>query len=296
MVNISLASATQSNSNKRKLLCGLNKKESANVFRDTEEQEEEAVETGRGEVNRELHREQEALRQRASAAAYDFDGTYDETKKSKDQATENKPTEKRESRYMTDLLKNAKCRNHQRDMAHERKMVREQEEEEEENPEFRGKEKFITSAYKKKLQERELWAKEEEDQRKRDEESDVTKRKSDGMMSFYSNFNKNIAVGGKNQSERTKVIERKEGFLDGFAKSNNENPMDETKNEVTLDSKKKVQNSLEPPKKDIERYNSDPNLGENETPSKTKRQVRNEKVNDARQRYFKRVGLMVEQA
>ena len=41
---------------------------------------------------------------------------------------------------------------------------------------FRGKEKFITSGYKEKLKERELWEKEDENQRRQDKESNLTKQ------------------------------------------------------------------------------------------------------------------------
>lgn len=78
---------------------------------------------------------------------YDYDGVYD-----KMHALEKKLKEPdtKESRYISDLLEAAKKRGHERDIANERKISREQEQEE---AEFQGKDKFVTKAYKQKLAE-----------------------------------------------------------------------------------------------------------------------------------------------
>eukprot|EP00546_Thalassionema_frauenfeldii_P008347 CAMPEP_0178918574 /NCGR_PEP_ID=MMETSP0786-20121207/13900_1 /TAXON_ID=186022 /ORGANISM="Thalassionema frauenfeldii, Strain CCMP 1798" /LENGTH=289 /DNA_ID=CAMNT_0020592295 /DNA_START=22 /DNA_END=891 /DNA_ORIENTATION=+ len=283
-MNIALTSVKNKNiDKKRKLSYGLNNKTQTNVFGDTEDDEEEA-ESSRDAVNRELHREQELLRQRASAVVYDFDGTYDETKGIDQKKNANKPKGKRESRYMADLLKNAKRRNHDRDMAYERKMAREQELEEEENPEFRGKEKFITSAYKKKLEERELWTRQEEDQRKRDEEMDVTKR-----LSFYSNFNKNKAVGGNSGEDSNKEKSKSQDFSDGFEVGSRSNQSEGLKRPANPSKvNQEISKPAAPDSESIPEVDKEPN-------SEAMRQVRKEKIAAARLRYCSRRGVTEEE-
>mmetsp|Transcript_21592 Transcript_21592/g.31939 ORF Transcript_21592/g.31939 Transcript_21592/m.31939 type:complete len:295 (+) Transcript_21592:164-1048(+) len=289
-MNISLASASQNIDKKRKLAHGLNnKKTQINVFGGTED--DEVAESSRGQVNRELHREQELLRQRASAAVYDFDGTYDKTNEENRVKNTNEPKGKKESRYMANLLQNAKRRNHERDVAYERKMAREQKMEEEENPEFRGKEKFITSAYKKKLEEHELWAQEEESQRIRDEESDVTKRKGDGVISFYSNFSKNKAVGGSSAQDTQKAKSHPQGFADGFeAASRSHEGKNVTQSAHLSDMNLKSSEDMGAS------FSEGISKGGSSQNSKRLGQLRSEKMVGARLRYYDRRGLTEDQA
>jgi len=179
---------------------------------------------GRRGVNRELINEQKALRKRAEDAMklsrnendnnstssskliYDYDGQY-ESFSSGHQLEQQKEKEKQEadarasqppkkSRYVAKLLETSKRRQHEREIIMERKIAREQAEEDV-NGEYAGKEKFVTSAYKRKLAEREEFAREEELKAKREEMEDVTKKK-DGSAAiyagFYGNFVKNEAM------------------------------------------------------------------------------------------------------
>lgn len=161
---------------------------------------------GREAVNHSIAKEQASLRARAVAAAgesldatvYDYDGAYDsfhvDAKKSKIAPGNTS----KDSRYIGDLLKVAKQRKHERDVAYERKVARDQATEEEADSELRGKEKFITASYKRKLEERKIWQEKDNQQRELEEASDITKQTDGrGMASFYGNLNKNTAMGGE---------------------------------------------------------------------------------------------------
>ena len=86
------------------------------------------------EVNQDLKAQQAALRKIAQeAAAYDFDGTYEDTTAAKDKdkkasvsETNNKGSS---SRYVGDLLKNAERRQRERNLIYERRIAKEQKEE-----------------------------------------------------------------------------------------------------------------------------------------------------------------------
>ncbi len=111
----------------------------------------------------------------------------------------------------------AKKRKHERDIVYEKKIAREQALEETEQ-DFRGKEKFVTAAYRKKLEERELWLAQDEQQRREDEENDVTKKGGGlGMATFYGSLNKNTALGGTVKSESNKSAPSKEDKTKGAA-------------------------------------------------------------------------------
>ncbi|KAI2489479.1 Coiled-coil domain-containing protein 55 (DUF2040) [Fragilaria crotonensis] len=296
MMNISLLSAAEKQKQKKaKLSFGLNTTSASvkksNVFGDDEDEDEDdndQDETGRDQVNRDLLREQEALRRRASSAldSYDFDGTYEATSKAGSDAPK---SPKRESRYISDMMKKAAKRNYERDMALERKLAKEQAAEE---ADFLGKEKFITAAYKKKLAERELWKQEEEEQSRRDEQVDVTKRK-DGLVGFYSNLSKNASMGGKEEvmkddDKQDSGETSRPSFLDGFA------PAGETDDAEahTATSKPSFLDGFE-----ASSANADDNELENETtPTMSLYQRRAEKLAKARFRYFQRRGISEQEA
>jgi coiled-coil domain-containing protein 55 len=203
--------------------------------------------SGREQVNQQIAKEQAALRVRAQAAAaaikdpsiYDYDGAYDSFNKPQDGDGDGKPKveeKDRKSRYIGDLLSAAKKRERERDAIHERKVAREQAEEDA-HEDFRGKEKFVTKAYKRKLEERKRWEAEEEEQRKTEEENDVTK-KTDGaaLGNFYGNFSRNVAMGGgileetnedKEKTDEESAVddpmdEVRKGPMDDFAKGSSE--------------------------------------------------------------------------
>ena len=307
-MNISLSAAAEKQKQKKaKLSFGLNDSKATNqktnVFGgdDDDEEEDSQLEelTGRDQVNRALLREQDALRRRAaqSAAAglseYSYD--VDETGDGKAIPNEEEP-KKKESRYIADMMKKAAKRNFELELAHERKLAREQAAEE---GEFAGKDKFITSAYKKKLAERELWKQEDQEQQQRDQREDVTKSKS-GIVGFYSNFNKNVSLGGQDEKKtehRSRDddddLQSRPSFLDGFtaatADSDEGNPTNNNEKPSFLDG-------YEASTVTIDKANQPKDDQMGIIPTKSLRKLRDEKIAKARLRYYQRRGITEQEA
>jgi coiled-coil domain-containing protein 55 len=169
--------------------------------------------SGRSAINREIVAEQAALRKRAEAAmasskvdlaVYDYDGEYDSFASAGKKESPSTNTQQKEaggrgqSRYISNLLKSAQRRTQEQEIIYERKVAKEQAEEDG-NTEYEGKEKFITSAYKKKLAEREEWAKEEEERAKREAAADVTQKKGGDFL--FAGFGRNVLMGGMNNKK-----------------------------------------------------------------------------------------------
>jgi coiled-coil domain-containing protein 55 len=176
--------------------------------------------SARSAINRDIAAEQAALRKRAQAAqaamaasatdsaVYDYDADFDSFssgKKKEDAARaaaaakrnkDSQPKAKVQPRYINNLLKTATRRNQEQEIIHERQVVKDQAREEAENPQYEGKEKFVTSSYKRKLAERDEWAKDEAVRTQREEADDVTKRKK-GLGSFmFGGIGRSLLMGG----------------------------------------------------------------------------------------------------
>ncbi|XP_069471353.1 nuclear speckle splicing regulatory protein 1 [Ambystoma mexicanum] len=123
---------------------------------------------------------QKALQQ--DATVYEYDSVYDELQKKKEEnnAAQMLSTKEKKPKYIQSLLQAVEVRKKEQEKRMEKKI---QKEREAEGAEFEDKEAFVTSAYKKKLEERA----EEEEQEKREaaiEASlDVTKQKD--LSGFY---------------------------------------------------------------------------------------------------------------
>lgn len=254
-----------------------------NVFGDDEDDDDEdddqsslggtrgGTMDARQRINREIAKEQAAIRQRALSAAeqaqresthnkagagdnnnnsaiYDYDGAYDSfaTQPSASNQKEGGGLveEHRKSRYISNLLDTAKKRQQEREAVMERKIAKEQAVEDAQE-DFAGKEKFVTKAYRRKLEERKQWQAEEDAKDKEETANDVTQTTTAGaaMARFYGNFSNNVAVGGtgstgKNPGGTTKELGKVEatnkddddfrpikggsggmGFLAGFERS-----------------------------------------------------------------------------
>lgn len=290
-MNISLS---KGKAKKKKTRYGLNIRED-NAFGGDRSESEDAGDDDRVAVNRDLKAEQEALRKRAAASLehaelYDYDGVYDEM-----HAPETKPKEPdaKKSRYIGDLLKAAKTRERERDIAYERKISREQAQEE---AEFHGKDKFVTKAYKQKLAERELWAQEEEERRRDEEKDDVTKKTGDGAFaSFYGNLNRNVAMGGGEQELRKD---------NGQEALNDEEEMGLNEKSAAMGTEEKrpgldFMDGFEPaaPESKSENESKAEAPGEGTRASSVSmREARADKLAKARLRYFQRQGLSEEMA
>jgi hypothetical protein len=260
-----------------------------------------AATSSRAAVNRELAVEQAALRKRAQeqilnakktagdSNTYDYDGVYDslhpDKNKEKSSAISQSQPGERKSRYISDLLKASEKRKKERDFVHERKVAKEQAAEEEEDSDLHGKEKFVTAAYKRKLEERELWKSAEEVKEREEEKEDVTKKTGEGAMaSFYGNLNRNVAMGGAMSKDKTdegksgaddeEAASAKDdapfslGFMDGFETSGGGD------DNTDMSSKKESKEEEDPDVKQI-----------------SMRQVREAKIAQARIRYFQRQGV-----
>ncbi|QDZ17992.1 DUF2040 domain-containing protein [Chloropicon primus] len=140
---------------------------------------------------------------------FDYDAVYESFNAGKS-AKKREDKLSRQSKYIADLKAKAAEREREQEMVHERKMVREVEKEEHL---YGAKEKFITSSYRKKLEEDRSW--QEQEKRKEEEErrDDVTKKANLGA--FYSNLlTSNVAFGNpeekKARAPREEPAERRQ--------------------------------------------------------------------------------------
>lgn len=290
---------------KKKISVGLNSRKRQapkNVFRtESSSSDEDTPVTARQAVNREIVREQQAhAASSAKMEEYDFDGTYDVDSKQADKTKDDTAdgTTERKSRYMEDLVLAAKKRKQERDVVFERKVAREQAAEEAANPEYLGKDRFVTAAYKRKLQERQVWQAEEDEKARIEAANDVTK-KSDGLMSFYGNFNKNVSVGGKQESRvEDKSVHVAEGPNKAVPTSpsttyklkQGEAGADEHENHT--DSRQSDDSTKEITKPSATKEKDGPE--DVDTRRKRQRKEREKKVEQARIRYFQRHPALVD--
>ena len=251
---------------KPKAVLGLQKP--SNVFGgdSSEGEDDDEPRSTHNHVNRDLRREQAALRQRAAASIYDFDGTYEAPRSELNTVQDTK-----KPRYITDLLHQAKRRKQEREIIHERKVAREQAEE---DTDFVGKEKFVTTAYKLKLAERESWVQQEKEQEIQEQNEEVTKLGNLGA--FYANMNRNVAMGATKKESTTSSS----SFTIGFERNDDGN----NSNWPTAENETKE-----------ERETSENQEGE-VLPQKSIQETRQEKISMARLRYFQRRGISPEDA
>mmetsp|Transcript_12597 Transcript_12597/g.19080 ORF Transcript_12597/g.19080 Transcript_12597/m.19080 type:complete len:325 (-) Transcript_12597:57-1031(-) len=187
-----------------------------------------ASSSSRNAVNRELAKEQAALRLRGEKAMkdmstksgdiYDYDGDFESFSSGYQQQIYNDSQREREvegvkeSKYIANLLKKAKERKQEKEIIMERKIARDQQAEGAKD-EYLGKDKFVTRGYKRVLEERKVWIENDKKQTKIEEEEDVTKRKGAGLMGFYGNFSQNVALGGR-ESEKSCTTKKTEDSHD----------------------------------------------------------------------------------
>ncbi|CAL9147997.1 unnamed protein product [Musa hybrid cultivar] len=119
----------------------------------------------------------------------DYDGVYDEMKGKIVRPKVQDRTE-RNSKYIETLVEKAKQREREHEIVYERKLLKERSKD---DHLFADKEKFVTSAYKKKLAEQAKWLDEERLRQILEERDDVTK-KSD-LSDFYFGLGENVAFG-----------------------------------------------------------------------------------------------------
>ncbi|KAL8144014.1 hypothetical protein V2J09_017046 [Rumex salicifolius] len=122
---------------------------------------------------------------------FDYDGAYDEMKE-KVVRPRAQDRQERKPKYIQALMDKAKQREREQEVVYERKLAKERNKD---DHLFADKDKFITSAYKKKLAEQAKWLQEEKLRELREEKDDVTK-KSD-LTDFYFSIGKNVAFGSR---------------------------------------------------------------------------------------------------
>ena len=130
---------------------------------------------------------------------YDYDGSYDAFKSNNVKNTsDNHPLlssegssnlPKPKPKYIESIIATSKIREKEQERMKERKLIRERQKEDEL---YGDTEKFMTSAYKKKLEEEKKWEYE-------DKLTEIVEQKTDyrsrGMHGFYSNLmNKNVST------------------------------------------------------------------------------------------------------
>ena len=126
---------------------------------------------------------------------FQYDEVYDKMEADKVEQMSKKKDKDRKPRYIANLLKQAEVRTKENERRIERQV---QKEREAEGDEFADKEKFVTSAYRKKMEEMEQL---EEEERKKDaieKMLDVTKQKD--MSGFYRHLYRQTMGEEKGQS------------------------------------------------------------------------------------------------
>jgi len=142
--------------------------------------------------------------QKEDPTVYDYDGVYEKMQAIKQQDAAPKETAKPKSKYIGALMEKSKVREREWGIAYDAKLQRERKNEDDT---YMGKEKFVTSAYKKKLFEDQMWKAEEA--RKAALEEDVTKKKDLG--SFYKNLlDRNEAYGGAEEKAEEKKKDKED--------------------------------------------------------------------------------------
>ena len=148
---------------------------------------------------------------REDGSVFDYDAHVDAIQEARRRKVEARQQEKveRKSRYIAGLLETAEHRKREQEVLFEKRLEKEREAEE---AVYGTTEKFVTGAYRRKLEEEEKWKLEQEKKREEDEANAVEKRGS--MAGFYANYLD--AVSGKAEAV---VSGRAEAVVSGKAEA-----------------------------------------------------------------------------
>lgn len=190
-------------------------KKKANVFGDDDSEDELTVEQ---EIARHAARKQADKKTQDIIAAavaedarvFDYDSHFDTIQHVREEPKRQEKLQ-RQSKYVGALLEKAEERKREQEILTERRLAKEREAE---DHLFGDKEKFVTAAYKKKLEEEKKW-KEEQAQREADEEMNAAD-KIGHMGDFYRNLlRKNVAfgtsIGISGRLDKEKVVHTEDG-------------------------------------------------------------------------------------
>uniref|UniRef100_A0A0D9W5A3 Nuclear speckle splicing regulatory protein 1 N-terminal domain-containing protein n=1 Tax=Leersia perrieri TaxID=77586 RepID=A0A0D9W5A3_9ORYZ len=133
--------------------------------------------------------EQQKKAMEEDPSVFAYDEVYDDMK---EKAARPKMQDRvvRESKYIAALKEKAEQRKREQDIIYERKL---QKERSKEDHLYADKDKFVTSAYRKKLEEERKWLEEDRRRQLQEEKEDVTKKKD--LSDFYFGLHKNVAFG-----------------------------------------------------------------------------------------------------
>ncbi|PNH08508.1 Nuclear speckle splicing regulatory protein 1 [Tetrabaena socialis] len=180
-----------------------------NVFGD-DDSEEEGVEA---QIERQAEKKRAAAKVQQmyedalaqDPSVFDYDGVYDGMQQARTVPKQQDKVQ-RQSKYIASLLDQAQQRKREADVLYERRMVRERQQE---DHLFEDKEKFVTGAYRRKLEEDKKWQEEERKKELEEQKHDV--RSVGHMGNFYANLlTKNVAFGTAKQDEKAKQEQRQE--------------------------------------------------------------------------------------
>jgi coiled-coil domain-containing protein 55 len=136
----------------------------------------------------------EALAQ--DATVFEYDAVFDDMKAQQKQATRAaRKDAAREPKYIAQLLAKAEERKRDDELYYEKKLLREQAEE---AAEFGDTEKFITSAYRKRMEENRLWREEKE---RRDAAIEASSIATSGSTALLANILNNRLAGQEDEED-----------------------------------------------------------------------------------------------
>lgn len=223
-------------------------------------------EIARQATKNKAHRDIEEQHKKAleeDPTVFDYDRVYEDMKgKIVQPLTEDR--QERKSKYIQSLLEKAKERERQHEIIYERKLAKERSKD---DHLFADKDKFVTSAYKKKLAEQAKWLEEERLRQLQEEKEDVMKKGD--MTDFYFNLSKNVAFGARG-AEITKTVkeEKKEEKVNSKAKEEEWTKKQGKEAAVALQITEKGSSSSDSPSESPRFAVKDGRQGETSRPSK----------------------------
>jgi len=262
---------------------------------------------GRSLVNKELISQQAFISSKINDSVttnsdiYDYDNAYDEINstrvKKKEEVKEKEMSSRGQSKYIENLLNVSAQRTKEKELANERKIVRDIAKDDEL---YENKDKFITASYKRKLEERDILSKKDEESRFREEEDDRKRMGVGGMVGFHKMAG--AVAGGEHSSSSSSsrvagddvaIVGKKSRWGAANTSSSSDSSSSISTTTATTNNN--------PPSSNAKTQEQQPTIPRRSTQEKTPKQlaiiewkekelVRDEKVKKARERYLLRSG------
>jgi coiled-coil domain-containing protein 55 len=230
--------------------------------------------------------QQQALQQDENV--YKYDELYDDMQQDKKQREQSilqkKIDESKESKYIGQLVKAAEQRKREQERTRDRKIAKELQKEKEQ---FGESEVFVTSAYKKKLQEDKIWEEEEKKRKEAEEKNSVTRH---GMTNFYRNI-----LSGTNSSSDSAQKEQNTSTEQSYSSNKHHQQQSERSHS---NEHRSIERSPTPPrdnrqslKRPLEEEASTnvPTSSNIEQPAKVVKLTSQDTIQSARERYLQRM-------